>query len=221
MQRRLVWYMVYRVKNNGGHWKPKEIVQEVSDNIQHTTYTKELTNEVQLFGRTTTDLRFFPQFIFHSTEYKKDYLDKVIPSALEPIRRREFPGVDQKLYDSASIAEVPIPLSDETHYRSVWGVVTLDDIDPQIDYFSVFVQGLTNAYRYEDGEFKPGDPPGTGRKLLMKTLQLNFWRPGDAVEQHEDEIRYGVRIDTDPEAQQQILNEYGIKERLDHLWVYR
>ena len=30
--------------------------------------------------------------------------------------------------------------------------------------------------------------PGTGRKFTVKTLQLNFWRPGDTVEENEEEI---------------------------------
>lgn len=223
LERKLIWYMVYRVKNNGGHWKPKAVIEETADGGQHTVYSKEPTNEVEVFGRNSTSLRFFPQFVLRSMESDQEYLDKVIPSALEPIRRREFPGIDQQLYDSLTISEVPIELSDETHDRSVWGVVTFEDIDPTIDYFSIFVKGLTNAYRYEDppGAFKAGDAPGTGRKLLHKTLQLNFWRPGDTVNQKEEEIRFGVRLDSDPAEQERILKMYGLTERLDYLWVYQ
>jgi hypothetical protein len=222
LERKLIWYMVYRVKNNGQHWKPKEVKEVVSD-IEHTTYTKELTNEVEVFGRTGTSLRFFPKFVLQSREQDVQYLDKVIPAALEPIRRREFPGIDQQLYDSLTISEVPIELSDATRDRSVWGVVTFEDVDPRMDYFSLYVQGLTNAYKYEDpdGAFKAGDPPGTGRRLLHKTLQLNFWRPGDTVNQREDEIRFGVRLEADPAEQERILKLYGLDERLDYLWVYR
>lgn len=223
MQRKLIWYMVYRVKNNGNHWKPKPVSATESEGEERVVYTKELTNEVEVFGRQSTSLRFFPRFVLRSAEEGVEYLDRVIPSALEPIRRREFPGIDQQLYDSQTISEVPIELSDETHDRSVWGVVTWDDVDPGLDYFSIFVQGLTNAYKYEDpaGAFKAGDPPGTGRKLLQKTLQLNFWRPGDRIDQHEDEIRFGVRLDSNPVEQQRILKLYGLTERLDYLWVYR
>lgn len=223
MQRKRIWYMVYRVKNNGDHWKPKPVTEAVVEGIEHTVYQKELTSEVEVFGRKSTSLRFFPQFTLHSSEYDKNYLDRVIPSALGPIRRREFPGTEQKLYDSLSIAEVPIEVSDATHDRSVWGVVTWDDVDPRLDYFSVWVQGLTNAYKYDDpaGAFKKGDPPGTGRRLLQKTLQLNFWRPGDTIETNEDEIRYGVRLDSNPAEQLRILEQYGLKDRLDYVWIYR
>src|SRR5205085_1584904 len=118
---------------------------------------KDYTNDVEVFGRKTTELRFFPQFVLHSTEYKKEYLDRVIPAALGPIKAREFPGrPEQVLYNSLNISEVPIAISDERTDHSVWGVVTWTEIDPRIDYFTVNVQGLTNAYRFADpaGGFK-------------------------------------------------------------------
>jgi hypothetical protein len=52
-------------------------------------------------------------------------------------------------------------------------------------------------------------------------LQLNFWRPGDTLQEHEREIRFGVPIDNDPAVQRQILARYGIDRRLDYLWIYR
>lgn len=232
MQRKLVWYMVYRVRNLGGHWKPKETSAEIAEllaaglpetNELYEKY-KETTNEVEVIGRKTTELRFFPHFVLASTEYDKEYLDKVIPAALEPIKAREFPGrPEQKLFNSLSISEVSIPISDDQNDHSVWGVVTWTEIDPRIDYFVVYVQGLTNAYRFEDpaGAFKKGDAPGTGRKILNKTLQLNFWRPGDTVDPHEEEIRFGARADPDPVERQKILKEYGVEKPIDYVWMYR
>ena len=114
-----------------------------------------------------------------------------------------------------------IPPPPKGRDATVWGVATWEDIDPATDYFSIYVQGLTNAYRYEDGEYKKGDAPGTGRKFTKKTLQLNFWRPGDTVDPHEEEIRYGCRIDPDQADQQAIFTEYGIDKPLDHIWLYR
>jgi hypothetical protein len=229
MQRKLVWYMVYRVRNMGSHIKPKPLVETVErtsaaePNLVHTTYEAEKTNEVELFGRLTTDLRFFPHFVLASSEYDKEYLDQVIPAALEPIRRREFPGREVDLKNSLTMSGVALPVSDPASNvdHSAWGVVTWVDVDPRIDYYKVFVQGLTNAYRFEDGEYKKGEAPGTGRKFTKKTLQLNFWRPGDTIDPHEEEIRYGCRIDADPAEQQAIFAEYGIDKPIDHQWVYR
>ncbi|MCI0357466.1 MAG: hypothetical protein L0211_03150 [Planctomycetaceae bacterium] len=229
MQRKLVWYMVYRVRNMGNHIKPKPIVETVErtsasePNLVHTTYEAEKTNEVELFGQLTSSLRFFPHFVLASSEYDKEYLDRVIPAALEPIRQREFPGREVDLRNSLTISGVALPVSDPASNvdHSAWGVVTWVDVDPRIDYYKVFVQGLTNAYQFEDGEFKKGDAPGSGRKFTKKTLQLNFWRPGDTVDPHEEEIRYGCRIDADPAEQQAIFAEYGVDKPIDHLWVYR
>jgi hypothetical protein len=246
MQRQLLWYMVYRVRNPGHHLKPKGLIApdslagagETADpNEELLTLIdpsvpeakelyekfKDTTDEVEVFGRKTTELRFFPHFVLHSTEYKKEYLDQVIPAALGPIKAREFPGrEDTPIYNSLTISEVPLPVSHEPS-EGVWGVVTWAHVDPRIDYFVVHVQGLTNAYKFEDpaGAFKAGDAPGTGRKLLKKTLQLNFWRPGDTVDPKEEEIHFGCRLDPDPADQQAILKEYGIEKPVDHVWIYR
>jgi hypothetical protein len=232
MQRQLVYYLVYRVRNLGNHLQPQatsaDVVKLLEASVPPATELydkyKTKTNEVELFGRKTTELRFFPHFSLASIEYEKEYLDRVLPSALEPIKAREFPGRPEvKLHNSLTISEVPLPVSDEQNDRGVWGVATWTDVDPRIDYFVVYVQGLTNALKFEDpqGAFKKGDEPGTGRKLLKKTLQLNFWRPGDTVDPHEEEIRYGARLDPDPAQQQEILKKYGVEKPVDHTWVYR
>jgi len=246
MQRTLVWYMVYYVRNLGGHVRPLPQVEEVikegdvvdangtkaglTPGLVHVKYSKETTDEVEVFGKPTTELRFFPHFVLTSTEYKdergepKQYLDRIIPAALAPIKAREFPGrTDVKLHDSLTISEVPIKKSDDTNDNRVWGVVTWTGVDPRIDYYILYVQGLTNAYRYDDpdGAFKKGDQPGTGRKITRKTLQLNFWRPGDTIDPSEEEIRYGCRMDSDPLEQQKIFAQFGIDKPIDHLWLYR
>lgn len=228
MQRKLVWYMVYRVRNLGGHIRPEEVVETIAkskedESTTHITYRRGLTDEVEMFGKPTTQLRFFPHFVLASSEYDKEYLDRVIPAALEPIREREFPGRQIELHNSLTISEKPIAKTDAAGDHSLWGVVTWVDVDPKIDYYMVYVQGLTNAYQFSDpaGGFKKGDAPGTGRQFTKKTLQLNFWRPGDTVDPHEEEIRYGCPIDADPIEQQRILAEYGIDKPIDYQWLYR
>ena len=232
MQRQLVYYLVYRVRNLGNHLQPQptnaDAVKLLESSVPEAAelYAKSTTktNEVELFGRKTIELRFFPHFSLASIEYEKEYLDRVIPAALAPIKAREFPGRPEvKLHNSLTISEVPLPVSDEQNDNSAWGVATWTDVDPRIDYFVVYVQGLTNAYKFEDpkGAFKKGDEPGSGRKLLKKTLQLNFWRPGDTVDPHEEEIRYGARLDQDANQQQAILKKYGIEKPVDYTWVYR
>lgn len=224
MQKKLIWYMVYKVKNNGLHWKPLKKTVTFRDGLEHTHYEKELTNTIELFGRQTDDLRFFPHFVFEALEFNKQYLDRVIPAAKAPIMAREFPG-DKKtqVYDSQQISEIPIGVSVPGADKSVWGLVTWEDIDPRVDYFSIFIQGLTNAYLYDDpaGGFKGTDKPGTGRKIVQKTLRLNFWRPGDVINEQEAEVRYGMRLDAEADEQAKIFKLFGTTERIDHEWLYR
>jgi hypothetical protein len=186
MQRKLIWYMVYHVKNTGKHLKPER--------QKDGTYTMTSSDR---------EVRFFPQFVLEAPEYQKAYLDRIIPLAIPAIQRKEDPN--RKLLNSVEVGSKLIPLSNDLIDRSVWGVATWEDIDPRIDYFSVFVQGLSNAYGWVDPPkaFKSGDPPGTGRVLTQKTLMLNFWRPGDEYVEDQRIIRYGM------------------PGKVDYSWVYR
>lgn len=215
MQRKHLYYMVYRVKNVGGDLAPKPIKDET---YEHVTFGTERVNK--------DGLTFIPQFVLSGKvlvdgKYEtKEYLDRILPFATAAIADRE--GVAGKLYNTVEITRIRVPLSDERNDRSVWGVVTWEDLDPQINYFSIFVQGLTNAYRFvEADEFDKGTAPGKGRKFTYKTLQLNFRRAGDALFEHEEELLYGIRLEQKPQEQVKILRQYGLKEPLDHLWIYR
>lgn len=209
MQKKLIWYMVYRVKNTGRDLGTRPVNPEEPNGAQET----------QLVD--FPSLRFIPHFVLVSQDYSKEYLDRVIPAAQRAIQARENPGVP--LLNSVEMSRAQVPLSDDRTDRSVWGVVTWEDVDPRIDFFSIYVRGLTNAYIFADtpGAYRPGDAPGTGRVYRYKTLQLNFWRPGDTVDEHEEEIRFGVPVDSNPEVQQRILGHFGLTQRLDFQWTYR
>ncbi len=196
MQRKLIWYLVYRIRNLGDHLQP--VKQEDG------TYTTE---------KVASEMRFLPQFVLESHEYKKAYLDRVIPVAAAAIQMREDPN--RPLLNSVQIAEKPIPVTTEQEDHSVWGVATWEDVDPRIDFFSVFVDGLSNAYQWVDppGAYQAGDKLGKGRQFTRKTLQLNFWRPGDEFQQTEEEIRFG----TPPDRHEL----YNVPEGVDYTWIYR
>lgn len=178
--------MVYHVKNTGHHLKPTK--------QEDGSYVLESVDR---------EIRFFPQFVLESPEYKKSYTDRIIPVAIEAIQRKEDPN--RKLANSVEVGSRRIPVSSELVDHSVWGVATWEDVYLRVDYFSVAIEGLTNAYKWIDppGAFKAGDPPGTGRQLLQKTLLLNFWRPGDEYVEDQRTIRY------------------GIPGQVDYSWVYR
>jgi hypothetical protein len=211
MEPKLVWYMVYRVKNIGARLAP----QSKPDKFGHEIFTAAPFDSTQSAQPRT---RFYPKFVLSGQVYEnntyttKEYLDRIIPVALEPILRREAPGV--QLYNSVQMTRIDIPLSDDRVDRSVWGVVTWEDVDPRIDFFSVYIQGLSNAFQIEQSA-------SAATTYKHKTLQLNFWRPGDTQFENEREIRFGIPVVTDPLEQERILSRYGVKQRLDYQWIYR
>jgi hypothetical protein len=206
-----VMYLVYYVRNNGRHLNPLP----QPDALGRATYTIEPVNH---------SIRFFPNFILQCHDYDRAYLDKVIPAAVEKIRQREDPN--REFFNSVTISNVDIPISTDLEDNSVWGIATWIGVEPRSDFFSIYVRGLTNAYRWQDpeGEFKPGDKPGTGRRFSYKTLQLNYWRPGDSINVNEREFRYGVPNKTQlpsGKTEDDILKLYRITERVDYQWIYR
>jgi hypothetical protein len=203
LQQKLVWYMVYRVTNTGVSLHPEQ--------------TAGGTFEAK--PGPAAPHRFIPQFVLESRERdakgkpaNKAYLSRIIPAAVVPIQERE--DRNRRLLSTAEMASVEIPLSKGRINRSIWGVVTWEDVDPELDFFSVYVGGLTNAYRWTNpkGAYRQGDPPGAGRQFAWKTLQLNFWRPGDELREHEEEIRFGV-----PPGMSDL---YDCDEGVAYRWTY-
>jgi len=196
MQRKLIWDMVYSVTNTGQQMHPVENVD-----LPYKTAEPRKLYEVQTVDE---PVRFVPEFLLEGRQrmtddegFTKVYPDRVIPVALEAIRQREDPR--RKFLNSVEMCrELDV---NETQ----WGVATWEDVDPRVVRFSVYVFGLTNAYRWKDDPSKltPDSSPLTGRRIYRKTLQLNFWRPSDPYFEHEDEIRYGT------------------PDGVDYRWVYR
>ena len=188
MQRKLIWYMVYRVKYKDGKLVPVK--------QSNGTYAVEMRQ-----NKSDKSIRFFPEFTLECPKLSppKAYPDHLIPVAVSKIIKRE--DAARTLLNTVQISQKHVPFSTKKIDRSLWGVVTWEDIDPETDFFSVYIRGLTNAYRWQDAPDKltPGDPPGTGRTFTEKTLKLNFWRPGDRFDAHEKEIRYGSPEDVDHE----------------------
>lgn len=207
VQGQTVWYMVYRVRYLGGELRPK-VEPDAYQNQVFATPDKVPAGSVEHMPG-----RFLPLFRLQVRHLDKEYLDQIIPEAKAIIAARERIG--RPLVDSVEIQTIPIKLwrDTDTVDNSVWGVATWTGIDSRTDFFSVQVEGLTNAQRLKQ--------EGDSIKYLQKNLVLNFSRPGDAVDELEDRIRYGVPALSDPQRQQYVLKQYGLQERLDHLWIYR
>lgn len=182
MQRKRLWYLVYRVRNTGG----RRVIADADR-------TDESRRKVETFQR---PVRFVPHFVLESLEPLTDaegiasyraYLDRVVPSALDAIRRRE--DSRRRFHDSASMAATELAPGEER-----WGVAMWEDVDPRIDFFSIYVRGLTNAIRWRQ---RPGavvaadDVPGSATEEALESLRLDFWQPGDDRDETEEEMAVG------------------------------
>jgi len=174
MRRTRIWYLIYRVRNGTGERAAGMRLEGDGDG-------KPADYRIERFER---PIRFVPRFVLESLEplgegegliFYRGYLDRVMPTALGEIRRREDP--QRELFDSASMAETEIQPGEDR-----WGVATWHDVDPRIDFFSITVTGLTNALQWR---LRPGaepaaaDPPNAKIETALGALRLDFWAPGD------------------------------------------
>lgn len=193
-----VLYLVYRLRNLGDSVKP--VSKDGGRSFELERYDQ--------------PLRFFPRFVLRDHEHDLDYLDTVIPEAVPKIQRSELRDPRVPLYDTVSVSDLSIPVSTEAVDQSIWGVATWTNVDRRADFISVYVQGLTNAYRWDD-------PPQGNRRYYFKTLQLNFWRAGDEVHEHSEEFRVGLPTFPEGPELDRALKLYGVEQRSEYTWVYR
>lgn len=186
MQPKLIWYLVYSVTNTGRTLVP----QHEADGAFRVTTEAE-------------PVRFVPEFFLLDRETNKVYPEKIIPLAVAQIRLREDPN--RTFYNTAEMMrEIPVG-------QTVWGIATWEDVDPRVDMFSIYIKGVTNAFKWENTpeKYQKGDP-SSGRKIWVKTLKLNFWRPTDEFNETENFCRTGIPP----------LLERGQPAQPEHEWVY-
>lgn len=199
LQRKLVWYMVYRLRYRGGDLRP------AADDVAGLPVYKRIESV------SYSQRRAFPLLVLENHATEERYIDQILPTAKDRIAIRE--KITAPLHNSVEISSIEIPLSSDEAAPGVWGVATWVDVDPNLDFLSVNVFGLTNAFEL--------DGVGADAPYRKKALSLNFYRPGDAVRQTEDEIRFGVPAFDDPAEQDYVLKQYGLTERLDYRWIFR
>lgn len=200
LQRKTVWYLLYRVRYLGGDLRPA---------VEPDAFDNQVYADPQAVS--SKWVRFMPIFRLDTLALDEVYLDQVIPEAKRAIAIKERVG--QPILDSLQMQAQKIEISTPTEDHAVWGVATWMDVDPRTDFFAVLVRGLTNAQRLK--------LKGDKIEYLQKTLVLHFSRPGDTVDELEDRIRFGIPALADPDRQEYVLQQYGQKERLDYFWDYR
>ncbi|NIL97664.1 MAG: hypothetical protein GTO53_08330 [Planctomycetales bacterium] len=210
MKRELVWYMVYRITNPGKHLTP---VQGEQKQFHPGEWKIERANDYEKMYAHIGPHRFTPIFLLRTHRDQKlsidessvEHLDQILPVARRAIYLRERPNCSfDEFYDSAGMSGEQVVVSTDRQVTSRYGVVTWIHVDRplgpdgqldltrkvDVDFFTIQIMGLTNAYRWQDPP--PGAAKGTGRTFEYKTLEFTFYRPGDQFDAREDEIRWGV-----------------------------
>jgi hypothetical protein len=222
-----VWYMIYSVTNK--KWGEEDVAKidamqvdlltsndlsqlDMNVEIGSTLFVDETEPDSGRFnfkaGESTIVLT--PQFIFTSESLPfpkpRQYAvpEQVIPLALPAIIQQEDPN--RKFENTVSMSDRKIEPGE-----TVWGIAMWKGIDPDVKDFSLYISGLSSAYRWsiDKDNHKPG-VVGSGYTMNRKTLKLNFWAPGAADHLLDKEIQYGVRR---PRA--------GDSPPVDFEWVYR
>lgn len=172
LERKVVWYLIYKVRYVGADLHPK---------LETPDGTQEVPRDPVEMKR--EGVRFLPRFTIVSKERNLSIDAQILPAARDAIAARERVG--KKLHDHIDISRLFIDEANLEADNSVWGVATWTDVDPRLDFFAIDVRGLTNAYKIRiDSEGK--------KNFDRKTLRIYFWRPGDALDVAKDKILLGL-----------------------------
>ncbi len=187
-ERKVVWYLVYKVRYVGSDLHPK---------VETPDGTQEIPSDPAEMKR--EGVRFLPRFTIVSKERNLSIDAQILPAARDAIAARERVG--KKLHDHIDISRLFIDEANLEADNSVWGVATWTDVDPRLDFFAIDVRGLTNAYKIRiDSEGK--------KNFDRKTLRIYFWRPGDALDVAQDKILLGLPAYAGPApADEELLSE--------------
>ena len=205
-----VWYMIYSVTNKP--WAEEDVTKIVSlqADLRSSTDLSQLDSSME-FGSTLfveetepdsgcfnfiageSTIAFTPRFLFVSESLPfpkpKQYVvsEQVIPLAIPAIIQREDPN--RSFENTVSMSDRSIEPCE-----TVWGVAMWQDIDPDVKDFSIYISGLSSAYRWNvNKEIHEPGIIGSGYSMSRKTLKLNFWAPGSSDHLLNKEIQYGSR----------------------------
>jgi hypothetical protein len=141
----------------------------------------------QVINNTPQPHTFIPDFELVTHDRNTVHHDQILPHVQDAIRQLEDPTNYLKMKNSVTIAADAIPPSrKEAEPRAVTGVAIWDDVDPESNYYSIFISGLSNGWAVTDDPEKPG----VKSIVRRKTLQLNFKRLGDKYLQKSEEIHF-------------------------------
>lgn len=210
-RRQNVWYIIYRIRDRGNTLTYEKVKQnpEFEHLLEQMNRDRPVAPEKKIF---------LPRFFLEGSVMGNPddgyqhvrYPDITSPMILRQIQRLHDPGLT--LLDPLQMSQAEIPLAATDADGGVWGAAVFTNVDPRIDYVSLFVEGLTNAFRIT------GEP---GESNLRKTLQLNFWRPGGIIAEDKDRITYGIPLVDNPQQQVLIAQRYNLPGPLIRVYQRR
>jgi hypothetical protein len=141
----------------------------------------------QVINKTGKPRTFFPVFELVTRDRSTRHRDQFLPTVAEEIRLIEDPRNFFKIKHFSAISNEPIPpsLKEDAVPRAVTGLAIWDDVDPDSNYYDIFVSGLSNGYTVTDPI-----PPDKNHVVRRKTLQLAFKRVGDRYDMKSSAIQF-------------------------------
>ena len=204
LERKLVWYMVYSVRNTGETMKPDE--QEGGVFTDRRRQGRAGAIHSQLRARVAR------------SDGRRPADPKVVSRSRDPGRLRRDPS--PRGSRSHALEQHPNGRADSRARRRPRGQprVGRGHLDRRRSA-DRFLFGLRRRAHERLSLGRPGRgvqgrrPARHRPQFTRKTLQLNFWRPGDEHLQDEKEIRFGVARGKG--------DLYDVSEGVAYRWVYR
>ncbi len=206
-QKKLVWYLLYKVRYVGDDLVP-EVAPAQNGMPVPSPPTRKYFESVLFAPHFTVQSLSFDERT--GKRFDRTYIEQILPLAIPAIARVEKVG--KPIYDSVEVCR-RLPHSADGSNNELWGVATWANIDPSSDFLAVSIEGLTNAYKIEDD--------GGIKNFKKKVLQIHFWRPGDPIAAEQDSILLGVPALEDTSRLDYILKQFGLPQRVDYTWTYR
>lgn len=174
-----VWYLVYKAVN-----RPLPAIEDTTDRVPVNDDDREPAVPL-----------FVPRFELHTDDFtngvqvREVYPDVIIPEAEAIVARRER----RRFKNTVDVIQ-PVPAvvakGDETEDNTIYGVAMWTDMPPETDYFSVYLSGFSNGYRYVKGPvdfadlqalqqskgLKPTDSVWIGAEKLKSVSEVCDWK---------------------------------------------
>jgi hypothetical protein len=161
----MIWYLVYKVVRRPVV-KPAETADSAPVNVLDPPPPPVCVPRATL--------------VFEDRDIRGAIVDSIVPEALPVIAAREHLDLKTSVQMSGPLPKLTAP--DAKQDNAEYGVFMFRGIDPRTTAFSVYISGLSNAYKIGKDE--------SGKTLfLRRTILVPYRRFGDQYDQFEKEIR--------------------------------